>query len=621
MPMTRHPSSPRFSLFPKRVRPRVLARRGGLRAGEALGQGLQGLEQFESRTMLAADLGIAISDAHVFYLPGTQTTYTVEVTNLGDATATNATVTTVLGSQITQKTWTAAYSSGSSGPVIGAGNLNSQVTLAAGGKATFTVVATIDKSATGPLTSTAAVSLAGESTTANNTAIDIDQFAPKVIAVTDTIGRTSTSLVRIVNPETGALIRSFAAFEPGFKGGVQAVMADVDGNGDLEVAVASGRGRVGEIRVFTIAGTELTQYRTLPFGPGWKGGVNLAVGDVDGDDRADIVAAMASGAGEVRVFRSVDAADPIPDVPYRTIRPFASTFGGGASVAVADMGTFANGTVIDAGKQDGKAEIIFGNGASIAPLVRVYDLSSTTPTVIDTIRPLTAASKGGISVTTARVNEDSIPDIIVSEGRSNRPTTEVYDGRVTPAANARLTSYQAFAALGRSVASAFTSAVDLDGDGRADSFYASQGYGGASGLKLVSTAGVVGSGLGSFAGPAQIAAPRAETNPAIVTTASGLQYRDIVKGAGAAPAGPTSTVRVKYEGRLLDGTLFDSNPSILFQLNGVIQGWTEGVGSMAVGGRRQLIIPANLAYGAAGSPPKVPPNAMLVFDVELLGLS
>ncbi|MEI7780859.1 MAG: FG-GAP-like repeat-containing protein, partial [Planctomycetota bacterium] len=572
MPMMRYPSSLRLSLFPKRVRPRVIAKRRGLYACEALGRGLPGLEQFESRTMLAADLGIAISDAHVFYMPGTQTTYTVEVKNLGDATATNATVTTVLGNAITQKTWTAAYSSGSSGPVIGAGNLNSQVTLAAGGTATFTVVATIDKSATGPLTSTAAVSLAGESNTANNAATDTDQFAPKVIAVTDDIGRTSTSLVRIVNPETGTLIGSFAAFEPGFKGGVQAVMADVDGNGDMEVITASGRGRVGEIRVFTIAGTELTHYRTLPFGPGWRGGVNLAAADVDGDQRADIVAAMASGSGEVRVFRSVDAADPIPDVPYRTIQPFAANFGGGATVAVADMGTFANGSVIDAGKQDGKAEIIIGNGASIAPLVRVYDLSPTTPVVVDTIRPFAVSDRGGVAVAAARVNLDSIPDIIVAQGRSTRPTTEIYDGRVGAAANARLASFQAFADLGRSVASALTGAIDLDGDGRADTLYAAQGYGGASGLKLVSTAGVVGSGLGSFAGPAQIAAPQAETNPAIVTTASGLQYRDIVKGTGAAPAGPTSTVRVKYEGRLLDGTLFDSNPSIAFQLNGVIQG-------------------------------------------------
>jgi peptidylprolyl isomerase len=290
------------------------------------------------------------------------------------------------------------------------------------------------------------------------------------------------------------------------------------------------------------------------------------------------------------------------------------------------MGTFSNGTVIDAGKQDGKAELIIGNGASIAPLVRVYDLSSTTPTVIDTIRPLTAASKGGISVTAARVNEDSIPDIIVSEGRSNRPTTEVYDGRVAPAANARLTSFQAFAALGRSVASAFTSAVDLDGDGRADSFYASQGYGGASGLKLVSTAGVVGSGLGSFAGPAQIAAPRAETNPAIVTTASGLQYRDLVVGTGAA-TGVNKKVSVHYTGTLLNGTKFgssrDGGTPFEFTLRKpedqgeVIDGWDEGVASMKVGGRRQLIITANLAYGAAGKG-NIPPDATLVFDVELL---
>jgi uncharacterized repeat protein (TIGR01451 family) len=117
---------------------------------------------------LAANLAVGITDAHVYYLPGTQTTYTVEVTNLGDATANNVTVTTAVGSQITQVTWTAAYSSGSSGPVIGSGNINAQVTLAAGGKGTFTVVAVIGASATGTLTSTVTAMFAGETNTATD---------------------------------------------------------------------------------------------------------------------------------------------------------------------------------------------------------------------------------------------------------------------------------------------------------------------------------------------------------------------------------------------------------------------------------------------------------------------
>ena len=121
----------------------------------------------------AADLAVSIEAAHVFYLPGTQMTYTVEVTNLGDATATNVTVTTALDSQIVQATWTAAYSPGSDGPVIGAGNINTTVTLAAGGKATFTVVVeSISPVATGTLTSTVTAMFAGETYTASTSTHD-----------------------------------------------------------------------------------------------------------------------------------------------------------------------------------------------------------------------------------------------------------------------------------------------------------------------------------------------------------------------------------------------------------------------------------------------------------------
>lgn len=282
-------------MFPKRARQRVLRKGRGLTAWESLGHGVTGLEQLEARALMAADLGIAISDAHVWYMPGAQTTYTVEVTNLGDATATNATVTTALGSQITQATWTAAYSSGSSGAVIGSGNLNTPITLAAGGKATFTVVGTIGSTASGDLVSTANVALAGESNTANNSASDKDEFAPKLIVVTDSIGLSATSAVRLVNPTSGAVVNQFFAFDDEtYNGGVQAVLGDFDGDGRQEVAAAPGRWLPGEVRFFTTDGTRLTNFDTAPFGAGWQGGVNLAAGDVDGDGRDDLIATISS---------------------------------------------------------------------------------------------------------------------------------------------------------------------------------------------------------------------------------------------------------------------------------------------------------------------------------------
>jgi peptidylprolyl isomerase len=118
----------------------------------------------------------------------------------------------------------------------------------------------------------------------------------------------------------------------------------------------------------------------------------------------------------------------------------------------------------------------------------------------------------------------------------------------------------------------------------------------------------------------------AQTKP--VTTASGLQYIDTKVGTGASGAGKTATVH--YTGWLYQngqkGKKFDSSVDrgqpFSFPVGGgqVIKGWDEGVASMKVGGKRTLIIPPSLGYGARGAGGVIPPNATLMFDVELLGV-
>ena len=107
------------------------------------------------------------------------------------------------------------------------------------------------------------------------------------------------------------------------------------------------------------------------------------------------------------------------------------------------------------------------------------------------------------------------------------------------------------------------------------------------------------------------------------TTASGLQFIDIKVGSGASPQ-RGQTVVVNYTGWLTNGTKFDSSVdrgqpfSFVIGTGKVIKGWDEGVASMKVGGKRRLIIPPDLGYGAGGNPPIIPANAQLIFDVELL---
>jgi len=109
----------------------------------------------------------------------------------------------------------------------------------------------------------------------------------------------------------------------------------------------------------------------------------------------------------------------------------------------------------------------------------------------------------------------------------------------------------------------------------------------------------------------------------VTATASGLQYEVLTKGGGAMPSA-TNNVTVHYEGKTLDGKIFDSSykrdTPATFPLNRVIAGWTEGVQLMQEGSKFRFFIPSDLAYGEKGAGSDIEPNETLIFDVELISI-
>ena len=134
------------------------------------------------------------------------------------------------------------------------------------------------------------------------------------------------------------------------------------------------------------------------------------------------------------------------------------------------------------------------------------------------------------------------------------------------------------------------------------------------------------SGFGLWFGGASLAeeeAAKSEEKEMTVTTKSGLIITELVAGTGSHPK-RSDTVEVHYHGTLKDGTVFDSSVErgkpARFPLNRVIRCWTEGVQMMRVGGKSRLVCPPKIAYGRRGSPPRIPPDATLTFEVELLDI-
>jgi FKBP-type peptidyl-prolyl cis-trans isomerase FkpA len=143
-------------------------------------------------------------------------------------------------------------------------------------------------------------------------------------------------------------------------------------------------------------------------------------------------------------------------------------------------------------------------------------------------------------------------------------------------------------------------------------------------LRLAAAAALLaGAATGALADDSAALAAAAKEQGATVA-ADGLVYRSLKDGTGASPAA-TDVVKVNYRGTFVDGKEFDSSYAhgqpISFPLNRVIPCWTEGVQKMKVGGKAKLTCPSAIAYGARGAGGVIPPNATLVFEVELLAIN
>ena len=451
------------------------------------------------------NLAITKTDGTDTYKSGGTTTYTIELKNNGPSDANGVTVIDVLPPEIdiTTTTWFASYSnaSGNLPTVPTKGNISGLVSLQGGlGTVTITINATIVTVPPPPQTKFGDMINTVTATPAEGTgqpvsATDINAYDGPINPQADIRALVTGSddgcndlpLVRVLDPETGAPIFQFLAYEQSFRGSVRVATGDVTGDGIPEIIVGPGRNRVGQIRVFTpnpVGSTnysELPAYRTLPFGAAYRGGVEVTVGDVNGDGVGDIIAGQSSGAGLTRAFLvSPNAVDPVANTPYRSFRAFPGPYTGGVMVAAGDFGTYANG-VKTSSDPDGISEIAVGSNAGIKATVKVYDVSGA-PKVVRTIQPIGPKFRGGVTLSVAKYSNDVVDDIFVGAGVGGNSIVEIYDGGT----GAQLAKMSAFSSFSKPNARVFTAALDsIANPGIVENIYGVKGLSGGGGAKGV----------------------------------------------------------------------------------------------------------------------------------------
>lgn len=263
-----------------------------------------------------------------------------------------------------------------------------------------------------------------------------------IIATGAAAGSAPEVIVR--RASDGVVLFDFNAYSPGFRGGVSVAVGDITGDGYADIVTGAGPGGGPDVSVFDgRTGQRVREF--YAYAANFRGGVNVAVGDVTGDGRADIVTGAGAGGGpHVRVFDGVTGAG------VRDFWGFAPSFTGGVRVAVGDV------------TGDGRADVVTGAGPGGAPDFAIFDLSAGIREVGE-YAAYAPGFRGGVYVAVGDVTGDGRADVITGAGPGGGPHVAVFDGRDPTRHAADFYAYDPSYTGGVCVA-----VVDINGDGSAD---------------------------------------------------------------------------------------------------------------------------------------------------------
>jgi uncharacterized delta-60 repeat protein len=207
-------------------------------------------------------------------------------------------------------------------------------------------------------------------------------------------GPGGSSHVRVFSGSDGKLLREFFAYNSGFTGGISVAVGDVNGDGVVDIITGAGQGGGPHVRVFSGSDGRVLQ-EFFAFETAFRGGVNVAAGDFNGDGRADIITSASAAAPRVRVYNAVNRAI------LRDFMAYANNFLGGVSVAAADI------------NNDGLVDIVTGAGAGGGPHVKVFS-GAASNSLLRSFFAFDVAFRGGVDVTAVDMNGDGVTEIVTA---------------------------------------------------------------------------------------------------------------------------------------------------------------------------------------------------------------